>query len=147
MEAPHTPTKPLVSLALLCLPVLAFAGFALYAERRPAQPDVATLLIGEWKVQNSREPWMQSLNFYNKATDLTSYVLFKPDGTYESMSWDSAFSKAPMRAVEKGSYRVSGQTVTLHNFKQFARPHHRDEGLDVDATSTPCSDSINCAGE
>ena len=72
---------------LMSLLTLALAGFAWHS-MRSAEPDITPLLIGEWKVQSSRENWMaQQVNAprYSKPTDLTSYVLFKSDGTYEQV--------------------------------------------------------------
>ncbi len=134
---------------LISLPMLALAGFGWYL-MQPVEPDITPRLIGEWKVQSSREDWMaQQVNalYYSKQTDLTSYFLFKSDGTYEWMSWKDAIANSSSRSVEKGKYQISGQQITLRDFKRFSRPNRRDEGLDVDATSIPCTDSIGCASE
>ena len=149
MKCLHLRSKMRRELLLVSLPILALVGFAWHS-MQPAAPDITSHLIGEWKLQSSRENWMaQQANapYYSKPTDLTSYVLFKSDGTYESMSWKDAMSNSSLRSVEKGNYQVSGSRITLRDFKQFSRPNRRDEGLDRDATSTPCTDSIGCAGE
>ena len=149
MKRPTLKSKMRRELLLVSLSTLALIGFAWYSVQC-AEADITPRLIGEWKVQSSREDWMarQDLSYpYSKPTDLTSYYLFKSDGTYEWMIWKNAMLKSSSRTVEKGKYQISGSQITLRDFKQFSRPNRRDEGLDVDATSTPCSNSIGCASE
>lgn len=129
--------------------IIMLAGLAWYSVQRSANradAKITAMLIGKWKVQSSREPWMkqEQWEIYSNTTDLTSFYLFKPDGTYELMTWDAAFSPSLSRRLEKGNYKISGQTLKFRDFKMFWRPHRRDEGKDVEDTSKPC-DSLSCA--
>ena len=149
MKRPHRKLNVLRELGLLSLPLLALAGFAWYAERRPVERDVASLLIGEWKVKNSRESWMTQQNMMGadgKEMELTSFALFRSNGTYEAMASRDALSNSATHIVWKGRYAVAGNTVKIDNLRRFYRPHRRDEGLDKPVVFKPCTD-IGCSGE